>query len=73
MIQLEPLQENNPKLYWNLVNDLRDMRERDHKSSAVDPSTWVNHFKNLNEVKDNFKQRLSGLDKLLDRLQKENL
>ena len=69
--QLESLHENNPKLYWNLVNELRQNKGREDKSSSVDPSTWVSHFKNLNEIKDDFKQRLEHLESQLDTVEKE--
>ena len=71
--QLESLHDNDPKLYWSLLNDLRKQTGKDSKSSAVDPSTWVSHFKNLNQIKENFKLRLEQLDHLLDTLQKEKI
>lgn len=71
--QLESLHDDNPKLYWNLVDDLRGQKDKDQKSSAVEPSSWVSHFKNLNQVKDNFKERLKELETLLDTLQKDTI
>jgi hypothetical protein len=35
--QLDSLHVNNPKLYWNLINDLRQQKEKDQRGSAVDP------------------------------------
>lgn len=71
--QLENLHEDNPKLYWRLVNDLKESKQNDQTSSAVDPSTWVSHFKKLNEVKVDFKDRLKDLDILLDTLEKQKI
>jgi hypothetical protein len=44
MKQLDSLHVNNPKLYWNLINDLRQQKEKDQRGSAVDPPSWVSHF-----------------------------
>ena len=67
--QLESLHENNPKQYWNLINDLKQNNDKNQVSSAVDPSTWVTHFQNLNQIKSNFKQRLQRLQEQLEALQ----
>ena len=50
--QLEILHSDNPKLYWNLINELKE------NSSAVDSSAWVSHFRNLSEIDDKFTERL---------------
>jgi hypothetical protein len=48
--QLETLHSDNPKLYWNLINELKESKSCDEKSSAVDSSAWVSHFRNLSEI-----------------------
>jgi hypothetical protein len=48
--QLDSLHDNNPKLYWNLINDLRQQKEKDQRGSVVDPPSWVSHFEKLNQV-----------------------
>ena len=73
MNQLETLHDNDPKSYWQLLNELRGVTETDEKSTAVDPSSWVPHFTNLNTIKDNFKKRVKELDSLLDTLEKQKL
>jgi hypothetical protein len=42
--QLDSLHDNNPKLYWNLINDLRQQKEKDQSGSVVDTPSWVSHF-----------------------------
>jgi hypothetical protein len=59
--QLDSLHDNNPKLYWNLINDLRQQTEKDQRGSVVDPPSWVSHFEKLNQVKDEFKERVEML------------
>ena len=71
--QLESLHDNNPKLYWNLMNDLRGSKESDQKSSAVEPSAWVSHFTNLNQTREHFGPRLQEIKKSLDSLEKEKI
>ena len=71
--KIESLHDENPKLYWNLVNDLRKTKDGEQKSSAVEPSTWVSHFDNLNKIKDNFKERLKCLENQLDTLERETI
>jgi hypothetical protein len=44
MKQLDSLHVNNPKLYWNLINDLRQQKEKDQRGSAVDPPSWLKSF-----------------------------
>ena len=44
--RLETLHSNNPKLYWNLINENKESKSCDEKSPAVDSSAWVSHFRN---------------------------
>ena len=44
--QLETLQTNNPKAFWNLFNGLRDM-EKSHKQNRIPADEWLTHFKTL--------------------------
>ncbi|XP_063442678.1 uncharacterized protein LOC134722974 [Mytilus trossulus] len=60
---------NNPKLYWNLINDLKDTKKHDENYSTIDSSTWFSHFQNLNTLQDKFKARLEELQKQLDKLE----
>jgi hypothetical protein len=45
---LDSLHEENPKLYWNNVNELQGKSEKSG-SCAVPSSTLVSHFKTLSE------------------------
>jgi hypothetical protein len=67
--QLDSLHDNNLKLYWNLINDLRQQKEKDQRGSAVDPHSCVSHFEKLNQVKIEFKERLKNLEIQLDMLE----
>lgn len=69
--QLESLHDNDPKLYWNLINEIKESKYKDQSNSAVEPSAWISHFTNLNTVKDKFKQRLNSLEILLDTMEKQ--
>lgn len=67
--KLDTLSENNPKQYWDLVNDLKNDRN-DKTSYPVDSNVWFNHFKALHSDVDNkFEDRLKNLEILL--LEKE--
>ncbi|CAG2196679.1 unnamed protein product [Mytilus edulis] len=61
--QIETLHEENPKQYWQLIDELQG-KEKDDKSALVAPFDWLNHFKNLTEPKDEFKEeKLNILEK----------
>jgi hypothetical protein len=49
----DSLHEENPKLYWNIVNELQGKSEKSG-SCAVPSSTLVSHFKTLSELKSEF-------------------
>ncbi|CAG2256743.1 unnamed protein product [Mytilus edulis] len=49
--QIETLHEENPKQYWQLIDELQG-KEKDDKSALVAPFDWLNRFKNLTEPKD---------------------
>ena len=42
--KLEKLQSENPKHYWQLVNDIKGLSKND-SSSQIDSETWVHHLK----------------------------
>lgn len=44
--KLDNLQVGNPKQYWKLINDIRDV-QRDDSTSHIDADIWVEHFRNL--------------------------
>ncbi|CAG2201926.1 unnamed protein product [Mytilus edulis] len=67
--QIETLHEENPKQYWQLIDELQG-KEKDDKSALVAPFDWLNHFKNLTEPKDEFKERLQFLEEKLNILEK---
>lgn len=67
--QLETLHWDNPKLYWNLINELKESKSCDEKSPAVDSSACVSHFRNLSERDDKFTERLNELKQKLSKLE----
>jgi hypothetical protein len=44
--KLDNRQVDNPKQYWKLINDIRDV-QRDDSTSHIDADIWVEHFRNL--------------------------
>ena len=67
--QLEILHSDNPKLCWNLINELKESKSCDENRSAVDSSAWVSHFRNLSEIDDKFTERLNELKQKLSKLE----
>jgi hypothetical protein len=67
--QLQSLHDDNPQLYWNIINELKNKNNKDY-SSAVAPSKWLSHFQSLGELKESYKVRLSQLERRLDDLEK---
>jgi hypothetical protein len=68
---LDSLHEENPKLYWNIVNELQGKSEKS-VSCAEPSSTLVSHFKTLFELKSEFHNRYAQLSDQLKELEKIN-
>jgi hypothetical protein len=60
---LDSLHEENPKLYWNIVNELQRKSEKS-RSCAVPSSTLVSHFKTLSEFHFGYAQLSEQLKEL---------
>ena len=69
LTELENLHTDDPKMYWKLVNDLKENNNKVNSSDTIDPASWISHFKNLNEVRDKFHSRLRELDSKLMKLE----
>ena len=69
--KLDSLHEENPKLYWNIVNELQGKSEKSG-SYAVPSPTLVSHFKTLSELKSEFHNRYAQLSEQLKELEKIN-
>ena len=67
--ELETLHEDNPKKYWQLINELQGKHHDDNKNS-VSSSDWLSHFNNLNEVKKKFHKRLNEIEEKVKQLEK---
>ena len=67
--QLQSLHDDNSKLYWNIINELKNRENKDY-SSAVAPSKLLSHFQSLGELKESYKARLAQLERRLDDLEK---
>ena len=67
--QLETLHSDNPNIYWNFINELKESKSCGEMSSAVDSSAWVSHFRNLSEIDDKFTERLNELKQTLSKLE----
>ena len=59
--KLDNLHQNNPKMYWNLINELSNKPAKD-KSSLISANTWSSHFSSLNQTKDSFRSRILHLN-----------
>jgi hypothetical protein len=68
MDQIQGLHDNNPKLYWKLLDDMRSS-ERSDQSSNVAPSTWISYFESLYQPHESFKDRLAKLKEELESLE----
>ena len=70
--KLDFLHEENPKLYWNIVNELQEKSEKSGRC-AVPSSTLVAHFKTLSELKSEFHNRYAQLSEQLKELEKNEV
>ena len=66
---LESLHEDNPKQYWQLINELQG-KHHDKSENVISPSDWMTHFKGLNEVKQKFHDRIREISEKVDLLEK---
>ncbi|CAG2202750.1 unnamed protein product [Mytilus edulis] len=66
--QLDSLHEENPKLYWNLINELQEKNET-KKKCGVQPSTLISHFQKLSQLKGEFQSRYTELCEKLKQLE----
>ena len=41
------LHNSNPKLYWQIIDKLKDSESKDSLASDIDSEDWIRHFKNL--------------------------
>jgi hypothetical protein len=46
--KLEQLEENDPKQFWSLLDDLKNNPGKKQPSTNIPSSVWFDHFKNLN-------------------------
>ena len=61
--KLDSMCENNPSLYWKLLDELKNS-DNVNKSEAISSSDWIKHFSSLNEQKNIPNSEV--LDKLKD-------
>ncbi len=46
--QLNDLHVNDPKSYWNIINELEELHsEKDQPEDNIDPRIWLDHFRKL--------------------------
>lgn len=67
--EIECLHENNPKLYWKLINDLQNDSAAKSENN-ISPTQWLNHFQDLNSLKSEFTDRLNELNEKLNDAEK---
>lgn len=49
--KLDSMRENNPSLYWKLLDELKNTDKMNSKSETVPSSEWLSHFSSLNDQK----------------------
>ena len=67
--ELQGLHDNNPKLYWKLINDFQNKDTCDQENN-ITPAQWLSHFQDLNSIKTEFSERVKQLDIKLDNSEK---
>jgi hypothetical protein len=67
--KLSSLHEENPKLYWNMINELRN-EDSINPDTSISPSRWLDHFKTLNQRNESFSSRLNDLKEQLASMEK---
>lgn len=66
--ELEDLNENNPKLYWKLINDLKN--KKGETENNISSTQWCDHFQDLNSLNPAFSDRLKTLEEKLEAAEK---
>ena len=64
MNKLDSLEESNPKMFWKLLNSLKN--DNNTNDSCIDYETWYNHFKSLNTIPSSHSELVKKLEKLLE-------
>ncbi|MEW8544951.1 MAG: reverse transcriptase family protein, partial [Candidatus Thiodiazotropha sp.] len=65
MNKLDSLHENNPKLFWNLLNSMKS-EDNDEDNSCISGKVWTDHFSKLYSVPNNKMQRINEIKQLLE-------
>ena len=65
--KLDNLQNQNPKAYWNLVEQLKSDTKNENKSVNINLDEWKHHFQRLNGNN----PKNSSLDLNLKRMEEE--
>ena len=65
-------QERDPKNYWKMVNELRNLeQENTNKADKIDPDIWLHHYRNLLYM-ENIQNRDNNLRDKLSKLESVN-
>ena len=67
--ELETLNEDNPKMYWKMINELQEKQTDSDNNNCLSPTRWLKHFQSLNEGKEHFKSRIKDLEDKLWKVQ----
>ena len=65
------MHDDNPKKYWQLINELQG-KSQNQDGNCISACDWTSHFKNLNEVKEKFKDRIKEIDQNVKQLEQEH-
>lgn len=70
--ELETLNEDNPKMYWKMINELQEKQIDSDNNNCISLTRWLKHFQSLNEGKEHFKSRIKDLEDKLKKLEGTN-
>jgi hypothetical protein len=49
--ELETLNEDNPNMYWKMINELQEKQTDSDNNNCISHTIWLKHFQRLNEGK----------------------
>ena len=52
--KLEKIKSSDPKEGWETLKRLRNETSSNHGTNHIDPNNWLNHYKSLNNLKNDF-------------------
>ena len=63
MNKLDSLQENNPKLFWSLLNESKDKQKS--SDACISEDSWLKHFKSMFSIQASNQNRVEEVTHIL--------